>query len=177
MSFPLLKGGPINNWNTLWHKQSTITGITAEKHIFKWCSFYLSSCASVLHHFLKDKHNKMARFQNTWPLNIYSTAQKQFGTLSARDSKLDSCVSKRERIEFWDARIKLRVSRNLNFSIVNTWKGFKKTIYFSRKITIAIPVYSKNSNQPSGLDMHMSRVSFLGDKKGPMEGFLILNFG
>ena len=67
--------------------------------------------------------------------------------------------------------------KKLKFLNSQPLKGFQENDLFLEKINKAIPVYSKNSNQLSGLDMYMSRVSFLGNKKGPMEGFLILNFG
>ena len=138
MSSPLLKGGPINNWNTLRHKQSTITGITAEKHIFKWCSFYLSSCASVLHHFLTDKHNKLARFQNTWPLNIYSTTQKQFDSIGSRLETQFLCL------KTWTNRVsryqnQVTSFKKLEFSNSQHLKGFQENDLFLEKNNYSHP--------------------------------------
>lgn len=109
--------------------------------ILKW-----TSNSSHLYH----KQQKQPMSSKLWlvKLNYICTAPlKSKLTVLTRNMRLDSHVSKLERIKF-------QVSRNQHFWVFMTQKDFKKKIYFSRNIKNSHLHYSENSHQPSALNMY-----------------------
>ena len=60
------------------------------------------------------------------------------------------------------------------FFILTTRKDFRKTIYFSRNITITICTYIECTDQRTCVyNLSKVKFKFLGDKKGPTKGFYL----